>query len=366
MLRSKSIELEVSVRGVIWDGDAVKYVEGIDVRAPGDDEVLVAVRAAGVCQSDLSCTTGRFDVRVPMVMGHEAAGVIVEVGAHAGLAVGEHVVLTTLGQCGRCRACASGFPTRCPATLAHHSQPFRYEGRPTSNFAGVSAFTERVVVKASQAIPIPRSVPFETAAIVGCAVLTGAGAVWNTAGARRGETVAVVGLGGVGLSAVQAAEVAGATEIVALDTNPQKAEIAAAAGASHFIALDGACGDAIRTALPDGADAVIVCVGNTSVMASAVDGLAWGGRCVLVASPQPRQKLELDVNALIYVDRMVMGSRYGCARPSVDIPYIFELHRQGRFALDALITNRAPLQDAVAQLDLLAGGVEGRIVLEIP
>ena len=356
------------MHGVIWDGARVEVVNGLEVRPLHSHEVRVRVLAAGLCHSDLACTTGSLPVMTPMVMGHEGAGVIDAIGPEVhGLAVGDHVVLTTLGQCGRCRECETGHPTWCRQTLGRNEQPFTLDGQPVYSFANTSAFAELTVVHENQAVRVPPEVPLEVACIIGCAVLTGAGAVWNTAGVRAGQRVAVIGLGGVGLSAVQAAIIAGAARVIAADLTPAKAALAATCGATDYVAVT-ATGTAeqIRDLVPDGVDVSIVCVWKTEMINVGLEILAAGGKCVVVASPAPGERLSLDVNTLIYVDRSLVGCRYGSTRPHYDVPYVVDLYRQGRFALDAMISGRSTLADVGSQLTALAAGVDGRLVMSVP
>lgn len=356
------------MQGVIWDGARVRVVNGLQLRSLRSHEVRVRVVAAGLCHSDLACTTGSLPVPTPVVMGHEAAGVVDAVGPEVhSLAIGDHVVLTTLGQCGRCRVCETGHPTWCSQTLGRNEQPFTLDGRPVYSFANTSAFAELAIVRENQAVRIPAEVPLDVACIIGCAVLTGAGAVWNTAGVRAGHKVAVIGLGGVGLSAVQAAIVAGAARVIAADVVPAKAALATRCGATDYVAVTVAdATEQIRQLAPDGVDVSIVCVWKTEMISVGLEILAAGGKCVVVASPPPGERLSLDVNTLIYVDRSLVGCRYGSTRPLHDVPYVIDLYTQGRFALDAMISGNGRLADIESQLAALASGVDGRLVMSVP
>jgi Zn-dependent alcohol dehydrogenase len=355
------------LRGVIWDGSDIYLTDALDVREIRPDEVRVRVMAAGLCHSDLACTNGTLQVPTPLVMGHEAAGVIESVGVDVTkVTPGDHVVLSTLGQCGRCNACERGQPTFCRQTLGGFEQTFHVAGQPAFRFANTSAFSEYTVVKENQAIKIDQSVPFDVASILSCAVLTGAGAVWNTAKVQPGERVAVIGLGGVGLAATQAAAIAQASKVIAVDGNPRKYKVSTECGATDFRVAEGAAAaEQIRDVSPDGVDVAIVCAWPTELMLAGIDSLDWGGRCIIVASPPPGELLPIDVNRLIYVDRSIMGSRYGSSNPEVDIPFIVEMYLQGRFNLDAMISGRAPLSDVVNQFHTLAAGAEGRIVISV-
>jgi len=366
------------MRGVIFDGSQVEVRKDLEVRAPGPDEVAVRIGAAGVCHSDISVTNGTIPFPTPVVLGHEGAGVVEAVGsAVTGIEPGDHVVLSTLASCGRCRWCNTGRPTWCRASLGNVSQPFTSHGQPVWNFAATSTFAEVTVVKAIQAVPIPHDVPMPVAAIVACAVVTGAGAVLNRASVAPGHRAAVIGVGGVGLSAVAALALVGASRIIAVDTVAAKGERALAMGATDFV--DASAGDAVlgvRTLLPHsaevteglfgsgGVDWAFDCVGLPATIRRAVDMLDWGGTCVVIGVPPAGAEVTLPINRLIQVDRGVLGTRAGGNRPHHDIPLFVELYRQGRLDLDALVTRVAPVEefDGVVQ-DMEAGRLARGVVV---
>src|SRR5512139_2070095 len=226
------------MRAAVFENGKLDVVDGIEVRGPEPDEVVVRVVAAGLCHSDLSVVNGTIPFPPPAVLGHEGAGVVEEVGtAVTRVKVGDHVALTTINNCGTCAACSAGRPTMCRSTFGKVSKPF---SRKTASggtetlfaFANTSVFTERVVVKQVQAVPIPADVPLASAALIGCGVLTGVGAVLNRAKVQIGESVVVIGVGGIGLNAIQGARIARASRIVAVDTNPAKEAVARQFGAT--------------------------------------------------------------------------------------------------------------------------------------
>src|SRR5437588_11857379 len=220
------------MRGVVFTGKT-ELTEGLEVRGPKADEVKVRIRAAGLCHSARSVIDGTIPCPTPVVLGHEGAGVVDEIGsAVTSLEPGDHVILSTLSNCGLCPACESGHPTMCAQSIGKLSKPFTVDGEKAFSFANVSAFVERTVVLERQAVKIPDDVPLESAALVGCAVMTGVGAVLNRAKVSYGESVAVFGMGGIGLNVIQASVLAGATKVIAIDMLPAKEAVARQFGAT--------------------------------------------------------------------------------------------------------------------------------------
>ncbi|TYK44438.1 zinc-binding dehydrogenase [Actinomadura decatromicini] len=355
------------MRGIVWTGE-LEVRDDVSVRAPGPREVAVRVHRAGLCHSDVSVVNGTIPFPTPVVMGHEGAGVVEEVGpAVSDVGPGDHVVLTTLGNCGRCAACDRGEPTLCRASLGVRADRFTLDGAPAYQFANAGVFAERTVVHESQAVVIDPDVPLDAACLIGCAVLTGAGAVLNRAQVRPGDTVLVVGAGGIGQSVVQAARIAAAGRIVVVDANPAKEETARRFGATDFVDAS-AVADvpaAVRDlGLPDGVDHAFECVGHPSLIRQAVDLLAWGGTCVLLGVP-PRDAEAAFQVASLYQNKSILGCRYGAARPQHDIPLLVGLYRAGRFDLDAMVSRVYDLAGIGAAIDDLAGGRLNRGVLAL-
>jgi Zn-dependent alcohol dehydrogenase len=265
------------MRGVVYDGNDYQVVDDLSVRDPGPGEVAVRIEVAGVCHSDVSVITGTIPFPTPVVLGHEGAGVVEAVGDLVmSVKVGDHVVLSTLGNCGACQYCDAGRPTMCRSTFGGRTTPFTWRDQATYSFANASVFSERTVVKANQAVPIPQDVPFASAALVGCGVLTGVGAVLHRARVPEGATVAVIGVGGIGLNVIQGAVLAGASTIIAVDTNPKKQQIALEFGATHFVEST----DAVRGVRKAGVDFAFECVGHVKLIRAAIDLLDWGGTCL--------------------------------------------------------------------------------------
>ncbi|MFF9195600.1 Zn-dependent alcohol dehydrogenase [Streptomyces sp. NPDC014779] len=329
------------MRGVVFDGKEVRVVADLEVRDPGPGEVLVGIRAAGLCHSDLSVVDGTIPFPAPVVLGHEGAGVVEAVGpgvTHVG--PGDHVALSTLANCGACADCDRGRPTMCRKAIGRPGRPFSRAGEPLFQFASNSSFAERTVVKAVQAVRIPADIPLTSAALMGCGVLTGVGAVLNRARVDLGETVVVIGTGGIGLNVIQGARIAGAGTIVAVDTNPAKEETARRFGATHFLGS----ADAVREVLPTGADHVFECVGHTGLVRTAIDLLDRHGQAVLLGMTAPTAEASFPPAAM-FLDKAILGCRYGSSRPQRDIARYAELYRAGRLLLDELVTATYPVEE---------------------
>ncbi|MGW7694791.1 Zn-dependent alcohol dehydrogenase [Streptomyces asiaticus] len=347
------------MRGVIFDGTAPRVVEDLEVRDPGPGEVLVRIAAAGLCHSDLSVVDGTIPFPLPVVLGHEGAGVVEEVGPGVThVAPGDHVALSTLANCGTCADCARGRPTMCRAAIGRPTRPFHRGDERLYNFASNSAFAERTLVTAVQAVPIPEDIPLVPAALIGCAVLTGVGAVLNRAKVDRGESVVVIGSGGIGLNVLQGARIAGASPIVAVDSNPAKEPMARRFGATHFVPS----ADAVREILPTGADHAFECVGSTRLIRQAVDLLDRHGQAVLLGVPPADAEAAFRVSSM-YLDKSILGCRYGSSRPQADIALYADLYRQGRLLLDELVSRTYPLEDFAKAADDAHHGRVARAVL---
>ncbi|MFD9430437.1 Zn-dependent alcohol dehydrogenase [Streptomyces sp. NPDC060002] len=342
------------MRGVVFDGKRAEVVDDLAVRDPGPGEVLVAISAAGLCHSDLSVVDGTIPFPAPVVLGHEGAGVVEAVGAGVGHVVpGDHVALSTLANCGTCAECDRGRPTMCRQAIGRPRKPFTRAGGAVYQFASNSAFAERTVVKAVQAVRIPKDIPLTSAALIGCGVLTGVGAVLNRARVGCGESVVVIGTGGIGLNVVQGARIAGASRIVAVDANPSKEAVARRFGATDFLTST----DAVREVLSTGADHVFECVGRIELIRQAIDLLDRHGQAVLLGVPPATAEASFLVSSM-YLDKSILGCRYGSSRPQRDIALYAELYRAGRLLLDELVTDTYPVEDfAKAAADAEAGRV---------
>jgi S-(hydroxymethyl)glutathione dehydrogenase/alcohol dehydrogenase len=342
------------MRGIVYTGEKIDVTSGLEVRAPGPTEVKVRIAAAGVCHSDISVINGTIPFPTPVVLGHEGAGVVEEVGAAVRkVKVGDHVVLTTLASCGQCTFCSSGHPTWCRSSIGMPTQPFTYEGQPAWNFASASVFADMTVVAENQAVPIDKDVPLTSACLIGCGVITGAGAVLNRAKPAPGATAAVFGIGGIGLNVIQALRIAAAGRIIAIDTVASKESLARQFGATDWInAADTDAVAAVRELLPGngimasgGVDWSFECVGHPAVLANAIDVLDWGGNCVIIGVPPPDAKIDGLIGRFTHIDRGLLGCRYGSAQPHHDIPLFIDLYKRGLLKLDELVSATYPMED---------------------
>lgn len=360
------------MRAIVWDGKAASVESDIEVRDLRAGEVRVRIDAAGLCHSDVSVLNGTIMFPPPVVLGHEGAGEVLAVAPDVtNVAVGDHVVLSTLGNCGQCAACDSGRPTFCRANQGKLSRPFSRgageDAEKVFQFANLGVFSEETVVKATQAVRIPDDVPLTSASLIGCGVLTGVGAVFNRAKVTHGQSVVVIGVGGIGLNAIQGAALSDALPVIAVDTNPAKESHAKLFGATHFICPDGADFDlvaAVREICPDGVDYVFECVGSTALIRTSTELLDWGGTVVMLGVPKMGAEAAFVVSNM-YNDKTIMGCRYGSARPQYDIPLMVKLYQAGRLKLDELVSRTYPLADFQLALDELHAGKLARGVLDV-
>ncbi len=323
-------------------------IEDVDIAAPGPGEIKVRMAACAICHSDIHYIEGAWGGALPAVYGHEAAGIVEEAGAGVShVRPGDHVVVTLIRSCGHCPSCAEGAPVFCETVFPlDQRSPLRSAaGETLVHGMRTGAFAEYVVVDASQAVAIPPEVPLDSASLIACGVITGLGAVVNTAGVRAGNSVVVIGAGGVGLNSVQGAALAGASPIIAVDLSPAKLDAARQFGATHTI--DAGCDDvAARVAEYTGgrrADYVFVTVGAKAAIEQAFDLMKRNGNVVIVGMPASGVTTAFDPSSLAAYGQRILGSKMGSARIQIDVPKIIELYRQGRLKLDELISGRYPL-----------------------
>jgi alcohol dehydrogenase len=348
-------------------------VEEVRLAAPGPEEVLIRVAAAGLCHSDLSVVNGDRSRPLPMVLGHEASGIVEEVGAGVtGLSIGDRVVCSYVPSCGLCPQCAGGQPVLCPDAQSANRQgrlvsgrrPFHDASGPLNQHLGISAFSELTVVSARSLIRIPDELPLDVAAVFGCAVLTGMGAVLNTGSVRPGDRVAVFGLGGVGLSAVMAAVLAGAHPVIAVDTIAAKLDTARTLGATHTFPAGDDTADQIRDLTGGGVDWAIEAAGSARALAAGFEATRAGGTLVVAGLPNPRHTVPASIASLVGEQKTVRGSYMGSAVPRRDLPRLFALYASGRLPAEALLTSRSvPLDDVNTALDRLHDGAEVRQII---
>ena len=338
---------------------------------PGPGELLVEIRAAGVCHSDLSVVDGSRQRPVPMALGHEAAGVVEAVGVGVtDVRPGDHVILTFVPSCGMCPSCSAGRPALCgPAAIANASGELRgggfrlhRDGTDVHHHLGVSAFADRAVVSRGSAVVVSPDLPWDVAALFGCAILTGVGSVLNVAAVRPGDSVAVFGLGAVGLAAVLGSVVASAAVIVAVDPIEHKRQLASDLGATHVIDSDDAVA-AIREITGGGAEHVIEAAGHPAALEAAYRATGRGGKTVAAGLPHPDATLTIPAVSLAGEGRHLIGSYMGDSSPHRDIPRLIELWRSGRLPVERLHTGTLELADVNVALDLLASGEAIRTTL---
>jgi Zn-dependent alcohol dehydrogenase len=345
-----------------------------DVELPGarPGELLVRIEAAGVCHSDLSVVDGSRVRPLPMALGHEAAGVVEEVGPGVrDVKPGDHVVLTFVPSCGMCAECSAGRPALCiPAAAANGSGALLHgppvlrdrEGKPVNHHVGVSGFARHAVVARESAVVVPGDVPLATAALFGCAVLTGAGAVLNTAGVRPGQSVAIFGLGGVGLAAVMGARVANAHPLIAVDPVEEKRRLALSLGATHALAPAEAEKE-IRDLTGGGVEVGFEAAGLPAVLEVTFRATRRGGTTVAMGLPHPSRTLTLPALAFAGEGRTLVGSYMGSAAPQRDVPRYVALWKAGHMPVDRLQTATLPLERVNDAFEELAAGRAVRQVL---
>lgn len=338
----------------------------VELAPPGPGEVLVRVVAAGLCHSDLSIINGDRPRRMPIVLGHEAAGIVEALGEGVtDLEPGDHVILVFVPSCGHCAPCAEGRPVLCdPAaaanaagTLLGGGRRLSYQGESIDHFVGVSAFAEYAVLSRRGVQKIDRELPLEIAALFGCAVMTGVGAVVNTAQVRPGQSVAVIGLGGVGLSALMGALAAGASRVVAVDLADDKLALARDLGATDVVnAGSDQAIEQLRELTGGGVDHALEMVGSAKALEFAYKVTRRGGTTVTVGLPASSQNLMLPVWHLVAEERTLKGSYLGSCVPRRDIGRFVSLYRNGRLPVDKLLTGRLKLEDINEGFDRLHRG----------
>jgi len=348
-------------------------VDELDLAAPGLNEVLIRIKAAGLCHSDLSVINGDRPRPTPMALGHEAAGIVEALGEGVtDLAVGDHVVLVFVPSCGHCQPCAQGRPALCEpgaaangaGTLLGGARRLTRAGQTIHHHLGCSAFASHAVVSRRSVIKVDRELPFEHAALFGCAVLTGVGAVINTAQVRAGSTVAVVGLGGVGLASVLGAVAAGARQVIAVDLADDKLALAQSLGATQtFNAGSTGVIEAIREASTGGVDTAIEMAGSTRAFEIAYRITRRGGTTVTAGLPPPDATWAMPVVNLVAEERTIKGSYVGTSVPMRDLPRYVDLFRAGRLPVDRLLSGSLTLDNINHGFDLLHQGKAARQVV---
>ncbi len=343
-------------------------IEDVQIARPGPREVLVRTAVTGLCHSDLHFIDGVFPHPLPLVLGHEAAGIVEDVGSDVTyVRAGDPVVLCLSVFCGHCRHCLTGHPAMCDTPEVNLppgvSRRLSWQGETLHQFYNTSTFAEQVLVHEHALVKVRPDMPLDRAALLGCAVLTGTGAIFHRAGVRLGETVAIIGCGGVGLAAVNGAALAGAGRIIAIDTQPSKRDLARKLGATDVV--DAAAGDVAEAVLDltqGGVDHAIECIGLKRTAEAAFAMLAPRGMATIVGIPPWGTKLELDAIAML-ADRRIQGSRMGSNRFRLDIPQLVDFYLQGRLHLDHMISDRLTLSEINTGFDRMRAGTAVRQIV---
>ena len=336
-------------------------IEDINLAPPGPGEVEVAVETCAVCHSDISYIEGAWGAPLPAVFGHEAAGRIVQVGEGvSGWSAGDRVLVTLLRSCGACTNCSNGLLARCETPKDPTDSPFTMsDGSPLLHGLSTGAFAERTVVDQTQIAPIPDSIPMDAACLLSCGVITGVGAAVNTAQITPGSTVAVIGAGGVGLNAIQGAQICGASKIIAVDIAEEKLADAREFGATHgVLATSEKPHRQIRRLTGGrGVDYALVAVGSADACDKAMRYICKGGSLVVVGMPPDGETFDLEPLNIAFMSRSLIGSSMGDTVLRRDIPWLLDLYAQGRLKLNELITGRYPLERIN---DAIRNTVEGK------
>jgi S-(hydroxymethyl)glutathione dehydrogenase/alcohol dehydrogenase len=358
---------------VLYASGSPLVIEDVRIASPGPHEVRIRTAAVGVCHSDLSIVEGKLPMRLPIILGHEAAGVVEDVGSDVRtVKVGDHVITCLSFFCGHCEPCLTGHMSIC----ANPQESTRGKGNPPrlepppgktdriNQAFGLSAFAEQMLVHERTCVAIRKDMPLDRAALIGCAVTTGFGAVTHTARIEAGSSVAIVGCGGVGLSTINSAAIAGASRIFAIDRGESKREIALAMGATDFIdaaAVDAA--QAVVEATRGGVHYSFEAIGLKRTVEQTFAMLRQGGTATMIGMPPIGTKIEVD-SAHLFYERKLQGSMMGSNRFPIDIPRLIELYMQGRLRLDELISRRIKLEQINEALDELKAGQLARSVIE--
>jgi len=353
--------------GAVWDGADLFVTDELEVREPGPGEVLLRVLASGICHSDLNVLDGQNPVSLPVVLGHEAAGVVDRVGEGVtSVGPGDAVVVGSTVPCGTCRFCSTGRGSECRDAFAAGPPPFRWQGSPVRAFANTSSWAATTTVRASQLVHAP-GIPAISAALIGCAVSTGYGVVRNVTRVRPGDAVVVFGVGGIGVNVLQTARLSGATRILAVDVNPAKAEVAAIFGAHDVLIAKSSdrgvvLAELIRTRIGVPVDVAVECSGAPVAIDAAVACTAWGGTTALVGIPRAGTRASFAIDDLLR-NRRIVGSLNGSVDLQRDFSAIVNHVHNGELEVDAQVSRVWHLRDIGEALAAVRAGSVVRAVL---
>jgi S-(hydroxymethyl)glutathione dehydrogenase/alcohol dehydrogenase len=356
---------------VLYEAHTPLIVETLDLDEPREGEVLVRIASAGVCHSDYHVMVGEWSPPLPMVLGHEAAGVVERVGPGVSRSrPGDHVILNFRPNCGWCRYCAAGRPVLCNGAATDRwvmfdgSVRLHKGAQDIYHFARTASFAEYAVVPESGAVPVRRDMPLDKACLVGCAVMTGVGAVINTAKVQPGSSVVVIGCGGIGLNIIQGAVLAGAERIIAVDMLENKLAFARQFGATDIVdASGGGVSERILDMTAGGADYAFEAIGYSKTIEQAYEVTGPGGTTVVVGMASEQDRLSISALSLPRTERVLMGSWYGSARPWVDLPKMVDLYLGGKLKIDEMVSRSYPLAEINVAYDALANGEVARSIL---
>jgi len=354
---------------VLHRAGAPLEIQQVDLADPGPFEVLVKTRFAGICHSDLHYAEGTLKTPCPCVLGHESAGVVERVGsAVTHVAAGDHVITCLSVFCGHCRHCLSGFPNRCGGRATERGKDeaprLSAGGEPVGQFAHLSSFAEKALVHENAVVKIRKDMPLDGAALIGCGVTTGVGAVLRTANVEAGSDVAVIGCGGIGLSAINGAALASAGRIIAIDTLPSKLELARKFGATDVI--DASKGDVVaqvKKIARGGVDYSFEAIGLTQTVEQAFNMLRQGGTATVIGMTPVGAMVKVHGLDLL-LEKKLQGSNMGSTRFRIDMPRLVDWYMSGKLELDSMISSRIPLEEINQGLERLKGGEVARQLID--
>jgi len=352
---------------VLWELNKDLEVRN-DVRLAdlGPGEVHLKVVSSGVCHSDVSAQNGTIPAGTPCVLGHEGAGVVLEVGPGVtDLKAGDHAIVSFTPACRLCKACLRGQANLCESMFAMAvAKKFIIDGNAVGGMTGCGTFAEEMILPQAAVIKVDQDIPLNVVSLIGCGVTTGVGAAINTAKITPGSSVLVIGCGGVGISAIQGARIAGAAEIVAVDTLPRKLEMAKRFGATHGVTPEELEGAKLEITGGEGFDFALECVGNPKTIRATYDAIRRGGTAVVVGVGRMEQKIEFSAFELFYAEKTLKGSMYGSANVRVDFPRLLRLWKAGKLDLEGMISRRIKIDDVNEGFRAMKAGEVIRSVID--